>query len=93
MSEKTFPLTYEQLKDVVKKFPTPFHIYDEKKIRATLRALNHAFRWAPKFRNQFAVKALPNPRIVRGHGLQQPRRTRALGRRRRQGRRNPADVE
>ncbi|WP_294150733.1 diaminopimelate decarboxylase [uncultured Selenomonas sp.] len=64
MSEKTFPLTYEQLKDVVKKFPTPFHIYDEKKIRATLRALNHAFRWAPKFRNQFAVKALPNPRIV-----------------------------
>ena len=87
MSEKTFPLTYEQLKDVVKKFPTPFHIYDEKKIRATLRALNHAFRWAPKFRNQFAVKALPNPRI------QQPRRTRALGRRRRQGRRNPADVE
>ncbi len=91
MSEKTFPLTYEQLKDVVKKFPTPFHIYDEKKIRATLRALNHAFRWAPKFRNQFAVKALPNPRIV--HGLQQPRRARAVRRRRRQGRRNPLDVE
>ena len=65
MSEKNFPLTYDELKAVVAKYPTPFHIYDEKKIRRALRALNHAFRWAPKFRNQFAVKALPNPAILR----------------------------
>ena len=39
MSEKTFPLTLAELREVVKKYPTPFHIYDEKKIRASIRAL------------------------------------------------------
>ena len=64
MSEKTFPLTLAELREVVKKYPTPFHIYDEKKIRASIRALQKAFAWAPRFREQFAVKALPNPRIL-----------------------------
>ena len=64
MSEKTFPLSYEQLKEVVKKYPTPFHIYDERGIRASLAAFKEAFSWAPRYREQFAVKALPNPRIV-----------------------------
>ena len=64
MSEKTFPLTLAELREVVKKYPTPFHIYDEKKIRASIRALQKAFAWAPRFREQFAVKALPNPRII-----------------------------
>lgn len=64
MSVKSFPLTKEKLQEIIKKYPTPFHIYDEKAIRANIRALQQAFSWAPRFREQFAVKALPNPRIV-----------------------------
>ena len=45
-------------------FPTPFHLYDERGIRETARALNAAFAWAPDFREYFAVKALPNPHIL-----------------------------
>ena len=64
MSKKTFPLSREQLETIIETYPTPFHIYDERAILANLRALQDAFSWAPKFREQFAVKALPNPRIV-----------------------------
>ena len=45
-------------------FPTPFHLYDETGIRSTARQLNAAFAWAPHFQEYFAVKALPNPRIL-----------------------------
>ncbi len=61
---KTFPLTESALRDVIKKFPTPFHIYDEKKIRDNFRRLREAFAWAPDFREHFAIKATPNPYIV-----------------------------
>ena len=64
MSKKYFPLSTERLHEVIQKFPTPFHIYEEKAIRANIRALKDAFSWAPAFHEQFAVKALPNPRIV-----------------------------
>ena len=64
MAKKSFPLNKEQLQEIVKKYPTPFHIYDEHAIRENIRALQKAFAWAPSFREQFAVKALPNPRIV-----------------------------
>ncbi|BAL84262.1 putative diaminopimelate decarboxylase [Selenomonas ruminantium subsp. lactilytica TAM6421] len=64
MSKKYFPLSTERLHEVIKKFPTPFHIYEEKAIRENIRALQAAFAWAPAFHEQFAVKALPNPRIV-----------------------------
>ena len=64
MNEKNFPLEREQTIELIKKFPTPFHIYDEEKIRANCRRLCDAFAWAPGFREHFAVKALPNPRIV-----------------------------
>ncbi len=46
-------------------FPTPFHIYDEAGIRKTARAMNAAFAWAPDFKEYFAVKALPNPAILK----------------------------
>ncbi|MHC1787421.1 MAG: diaminopimelate decarboxylase [Christensenellales bacterium] len=46
-------------------FPTPFYLYDEKGIRQAARRVNHAFQWAPGFREYFAVKALPNPHILR----------------------------
>ena len=64
MPKKSFPLSHSQLQEIVKKYPTPFHIYDEHAIRENIRALQKAFPWAPAFREQFAVKALPNPRIV-----------------------------
>ncbi len=64
MSKKYFPLSTERLHEVIKEFPTPFHIYEEKAIRENIRALQDAFSWAPAFHEQFAVKALPNPRIV-----------------------------
>lgn len=64
MTEKTFPLNKAQLQEIIKKYPTPFHIYDEQAIRQNIRNLQKAFAWAPRFREQFAVKALPNPRII-----------------------------
>ena len=64
MNEKIFPLGKEQTLELIKRWPTPFHIYDEAKIRANFRRLREAFSWAPGFREHFAVKALPNPRIV-----------------------------
>ena len=64
MAKKTFPLNKAQLQEIIKKYPTPFHIYDEQAIRQNIRNLQKAFAWAPRFREQFAVKALPNPRII-----------------------------
>ena len=64
MNEKKFPLGKEQTLELIKRWPTPFHIYDEAKIRANFLRLREAFSWAPGFREHFAVKALPNPRIV-----------------------------
>ena len=61
---KIFPLTEAALREVIKKFPTPFHIYDEKTIRENFRRLREAFAWAPDFREHFAIKATPNPYIV-----------------------------
>ncbi|MBR1859566.1 MAG: diaminopimelate decarboxylase [Selenomonadaceae bacterium] len=63
MVVKSFPLTNDQLRDLIKKYPTPFHIYDEAKIRSNLRRLKAAFSWVP-FKEYFAVKATPNPKIV-----------------------------
>ena len=64
MNEKKFPLSAEETHTLIERYPTPFHIYDEAKIRANFRRLRDAFAWAPHFREHFAVKALPNPRIV-----------------------------
>ena len=64
MSEKKFPLSAEELKKIIERYPTPFHIYDEGQIKENLRSLQRAFSWAPEFREHFAVKALPNPRII-----------------------------
>lgn len=52
------------LNDVATSFGTPFHIYDEAGLRETAEALHAAFAGVPGFREYFAVKALPNPRIL-----------------------------
>ena len=65
MSEKKPFLTLEQAREITRTFPTPFHIYDEEGIRHTARALNRAFAWNPGFKEYFAVKATPNPFILK----------------------------
>lgn len=64
MIKKAFA-TKEQIDEITAKFPTPFHIYDEKGIRETARALNQAFSWNKGFKEFFAVKATPNPTILK----------------------------
>ena len=63
MEKKTF-VTLEQVEEMVKKYPTPFHLYDEKGIRENARKINKAFSWNKGFREYFAVKATPNPYIM-----------------------------
>ena len=63
--EKKLFVNKEQLEEIVRQFPTPFHLYDEKGIRARARALKQAFAWNPGFREYFAVKATPNPFILK----------------------------
>jgi len=58
-------VTLEQLQEITAKYPTPFHLYDEAGIRSTARAVNAAFSWNPGFREYFAVKATPNPQILK----------------------------
>lgn len=72
MSQKKCPLNREQLEALTKKFPTPFHLYDEAAIRANARALKAAFAWCPGFKEYFAVKATPNPylmKIIKAEGF------------------------
>ncbi len=57
-------VTYEKLQEIVKEYPTPFHLYDEKGIRENAQAVKEAFAWNPGFREYFAVKATPNPFLI-----------------------------
>ncbi len=61
--KKTF-IDHEKLKEIVKDYPTPFHLYDEKGIRENVRNLQKAFAWNKGYKEYFAVKATPNPRIL-----------------------------
>ena len=63
MEKKPF-VTLEQLREMKKTYPTPFHLYDEKGIRKNAKKLQDAFSWNPGFREYFAVKATPNPFII-----------------------------
>ena len=55
----------EVFEQAAQRYPTPFHLYDEAGIRERARRLKQAFAWCPDFREYFAVKALPNPAILR----------------------------
>lgn len=63
MEKKPF-VTKEQLEEMIKTYPTPFHLYDERGIRENAEHLKKAFAWNKGFREYFAVKATPNPFIV-----------------------------
>ena len=58
-------VTNEQLQKIVEEYPTPFHLYDEKGIRERARNLQKAFAWNKGFKEYFAVKATPNPFILK----------------------------
>jgi diaminopimelate decarboxylase len=62
---KSHPFTGSQLQEIIDQYPTPFHIYDELAIRANARELNKAFSWNPGFKEYFAVKATPNPFLLK----------------------------
>lgn len=61
----TLPFTFEQVSLWKETLPTPFYVYDEEGIRNTVNAINQAFSWNEGFRECFAVKATPNPSILR----------------------------
>src|SRR3954469_15574436 len=64
MSDSFKARLFPSLEEIAAHFGTPFHIYDERGIRQTGQALIEAFRGVPAFQEYFAVKALPNPRIL-----------------------------
>ncbi|MSS63879.1 diaminopimelate decarboxylase [Velocimicrobium porci] len=61
---KTSFVTLQQVEEITKTYPTPFHLYDEKGIRENARKLKEAFAWNKGFKEYFAVKATPNPYII-----------------------------
>jgi diaminopimelate decarboxylase len=65
MFTKTLPFNKKQIEEIIKKYPTPFHIYDEKAIKDNAQRLIKAFSWSSGFKEYFAVKANPNPYIVK----------------------------
>ena len=72
MPEKKLPFTKKKLDAILAEFPTPFHLYDEKAIRENARAFKKAFSWNQGFKEFFAVKAAPNPylmKILRAEGF------------------------
>ncbi len=60
MEKRPF-VTLEQVQEITKIYPTPFHLYDEKGIRENAKRLKEAFAWNKGFREYFAVKATPKP--------------------------------
>jgi diaminopimelate decarboxylase len=65
MANKNLPFTKAQLEAIIKRYPTPFHVYDEAAIRKNIRKLIAAFSWAKGFKEYFAVKATPNPYLLK----------------------------
>jgi len=65
MNEKYFPLDKAALEKIAKQYPTPFYIYDEKAITGNARNIKAAFSVFPSYKNHYAVKALPNPYILK----------------------------
>ncbi len=65
MPQKILPFSKKQIENIIKDYPTPFHIYDEKAIRDNARAFINAFNWNEGFKEFFAVKAAPNPYLMK----------------------------
>jgi diaminopimelate decarboxylase len=64
MTEKKLPFTKAEIEKIIQTYPTPFHIYDERALVENARRFLRAFSWIPEFKEYFAVKACPNPKLV-----------------------------
>ena len=62
---RTLPFDKEKLEEIATKWPTPFHLYDAAAIRKNAQRLKKAFAWNEGFREYFAVKAAPNPHLMK----------------------------
>jgi diaminopimelate decarboxylase len=72
MKAKNIPFTKEQIEAIIEKYPTPFHIYDEKAMVEYARYFNRCFSWNEGFKEYYAIKAAPNPylmKILRAEGF------------------------
>ncbi len=65
MSERSLPFSKEEIEHIIEKYPTPFHIYDEKAIRSNARRFKKAFEWNEGFKEYYAIKAAPNPYLMK----------------------------
>ena len=65
LMNKKSPFSESEIRDIAKTHPTPFHLYDEKGILDNIARFKKAFSWNPGFREFFAVKATPNPYILK----------------------------
>ena len=65
MTNKTVPFSKEEIEKIIEKFPTPFHIYDEKGFIDYARYFKKAFAWNEGFKEYFAIKATPNPYLMK----------------------------
>jgi diaminopimelate decarboxylase len=65
MTDKKLPFSKSQLERIINNYPTPFHIYDEKAIRANAARFKKAFDWNEGFKEYFAIKATPNPYLMK----------------------------
>jgi diaminopimelate decarboxylase len=65
MTHKPLPFDEDQIRQIIRDHPTPFYLYDEQAIRRNARELQRAFEWCRGFKEHFAVKATPNPHILR----------------------------
>ena len=62
---KTLPYDKAKMEQIIKKYPTPFHIYDEAGIISAAHNLQRAFQWNVGYKEYYAVKACPNPAILK----------------------------
>ncbi|MDR2438753.1 MAG: diaminopimelate decarboxylase [Planctomycetaceae bacterium] len=62
---KTLPFDREFIEKLTEQYPTPFYIYDEKTLRRNARLFTESFAWNDGFREFFAVKANPNPELLK----------------------------
>lgn len=65
MSERSLPFSKEEIEKIIDKYPTPFHIYDEKAMRDNARYFRKAFEWNEGFKEYYAIKAAPNPYLMK----------------------------
>lgn len=74
MTTKKLPFSKQQLDKILEKYPTPFHIYDERGIKENARRFIRSFSWNPGFKEFYAIKSAPNPYLMKimhqeGYGI------------------------